>query len=204
MDGPAKIARTEWYPMPVLRYFFFVGGALLALLFVCDAMFPQVPLPATLKSGSDLPAVRIQSARKWPERVVMDTTLPAFAPVQVAKVEAPKLDALKADIAQQGSTVAGQQTKMRDAFAQMGTQPKSQIAPSAKVADSGVTKAGEPAALNVADAVATKPVDFKSAEVMPEPKKQPKRKVAKVHPSRPMILVAQQPQPHGGWFDSTW
>jgi hypothetical protein len=196
--------------MPVLRYFFFVGGALLALLFVCDAVFPQVPLPATLKSGSDLPAVRIQSARKWPERVVMNTTLPAFVPVQIAtvgtsKADGPKLDTLKADIAQQAG-LAGQQTKVRDAFAQMGTaQPRPQVASSAKIADS----AAEQPALKVADIVSSRSVPSRSVESKPadavtDAKKQPRRKVAKVHPSRPMMLVAQQPQPHGGWFDSTW
>jgi len=45
--------------MPLLRYFIFVGGSLLALLFVVNAAFPTEPLPETLTSGSDLPVVRI-------------------------------------------------------------------------------------------------------------------------------------------------
>src|SRR3954467_6498247 len=49
--------------MPVLRYFVFVGGALLALLLVCNAVLPQAPLPETLKSVSDMPSVRIKSER---------------------------------------------------------------------------------------------------------------------------------------------
>jgi hypothetical protein len=76
--------------MPLLRYFVFVGGALLALLLISDVVLPQVPLPGNLTSASDLPAVRIRSQQKWPERVVIDTTipLPATASVKVAKVEA--------------------------------------------------------------------------------------------------------------------
>ena len=111
--------------MPVLRYFVYVGAALLALLFVVAEAFPVLPTAqgVTDTAAADVPMIRIHTDRKWPERVVMDTTLPAFAPVQIAKAEAPKLDALKADIAQQGSTDAGQQTKMRDAFAQMGNAP---------------------------------------------------------------------------------
>jgi hypothetical protein len=115
--------------MPILRYFVFVGGALLALLFVCDAVLPQVPLPATLHSGSDIPAVRIRSERKWPERIVMDTSTPLTSAVTVA-----------ANTAQPEATVAEIQAKpkVREAFAQMDNESKPQQA-----AVQGV-KSGEP------------------------------------------------------------
>ena len=76
--------------MPLLRYFMYVGGALLALLLISDVLLPQVPLPGNLTSASDLPAVRIRSQQKWPDRVVIDTTipLPATEAVKVAKVDA--------------------------------------------------------------------------------------------------------------------
>src|SRR5271169_6692291 len=68
--------------MPLLRYFLFAGGSLLALLFVVNAAYPIAPLPETLTSASDLPPIRIRSERKLPERVVFDTSvsLPAQAP----------------------------------------------------------------------------------------------------------------------------
>jgi hypothetical protein len=160
--------------MPILRYFVCVGGALLVLLFVCDAVLPQVPLPAALHSGSDVPVVRIRSERKWPERIVMDTSVPPISAVTVATADTAPPMAAVADVQAK--------SKLREAFAQMGNaEPKSQL-PMAQL-----SKTAQPAVA-------------KSAEV----KSQPKRKVAKVHPSRPMILVAQQPQPHAGWFESTW
>jgi hypothetical protein len=73
--------------MPLLRYFVFVGGALLALIFAADAFVPTVPLPSDLTSASDLPTVRIQSTRKLPERVVIDTNVALPAPTKVATVD---------------------------------------------------------------------------------------------------------------------
>jgi hypothetical protein len=160
--------------MPLLRYFVFVGGALLALLLISDVVLPQVPLPGNLTSASDLPAVRIRSQQKWPERVVIDTTipLPATASVKVAKVEAapspqPAIDDTTASV--------------REAFAQLppGQSGQKQSA-SPKVAAMATTEPGK-------------------TQVKP----QPKRKVAKARPAgRPMMMVAQQP--HFGFFNSTW
>src|ERR1700743_2677969 len=83
--------------MPLLRYFLYVGGALLALIVVSGFVLPQEPLPGTLTSAADLPPVRIHSHRKLPERIVLDTSSPVStapvavlpAPKVVAKVEAP-------------------------------------------------------------------------------------------------------------------
>ena len=72
--------------MPLVRYFFFVGGTLLALLFILDAYLPK--LPVTERSNADLPAIRIHSDRKWPERVVYDTRLPIIIPAQIPNTEA--------------------------------------------------------------------------------------------------------------------
>ncbi|WP_407154970.1 hypothetical protein [Bradyrhizobium sp. STM 3557] len=183
--------------MPVLRYFVFVGGALLALLFVCDAVVPQIPLPATLKSGSDLPTVRIHSERRWPERVVIDTTVPTVAPVKVAKADAPK-----ADTGQEAATPSDtQKAKVRDAYAQIQTA-EAKTATSVAMAGTAAPKTAEQARFKMADATAPRAGESKSELSRPEAK--PKRKVAKVHPQRPMMLVAQQPQPHFGFFDFTW
>jgi len=71
--------------MPLARYFFFVGGVLLALLFVVDAVLPK--LPVADRTDTDLPVIRIHSDRKWPERVVFDTSIPTIIPPQTAKAE---------------------------------------------------------------------------------------------------------------------
>jgi hypothetical protein len=169
--------------MPLLRYFVFVGGALLALLVISDAVLPQVPLPGNLTSGSELPAVRIRSDRKWPERVVIDTTvsLPKTAPAMVAKAQiappAPPTTAAAADASAKGH--------VRDAFAQVppGQMEFKQSEPKQPGAKVAAMAAGEP----------------NKAELKP----QPKRRVAKARPvGHPVMMVAQQPR--FGFFDSTW
>ena len=79
--------------MPVARYFLLVGGVLLALLFLLNEVLPQLPVAETVaESGSNKSVIRINSDRKWPERVVFDTNMPTIvppiAPVLVAKAEA--------------------------------------------------------------------------------------------------------------------
>ena len=90
--------------MPLARYFLFVGGALLALLFIADACLPK--LPVADRTNADLPVIRIHSDRKWPERVVFDTRLPAMAPAPIANAP----DSVPAP-----ATVAD----VREAFAQL-------------------------------------------------------------------------------------
>ena len=96
--------------MPLARYFLFVGGVLLTLLFAVDAVVPTVPVAE--RPASDLPAIRIHSDRKWPERLVFDTRLPTTPPAQIAKAEA---------AAPAAAAVAEVSTKAqaRDAFAQL-------------------------------------------------------------------------------------
>jgi hypothetical protein len=70
--------------MPLRQYFSWVGGVLLATLFVLDAYFPK---PAAVeKAPGNLPVIRIHSDRKWPERVVYDTSLPTI-PTSMANAE---------------------------------------------------------------------------------------------------------------------
>ena len=70
--------------MPLLRYFVFVGGALVALLFLSNAVLPKLPVAEVANTASELPMIRIHSARKWPQRVVIDTSLPTIVPTQTA------------------------------------------------------------------------------------------------------------------------
>ncbi len=72
--------------MPFGRYFLFVGGVLLALLLIADSCLPKLPFVAN--ANADLPVIKIQSERKWPERIVYDTSLPTIIPAQVAITKA--------------------------------------------------------------------------------------------------------------------
>jgi hypothetical protein len=121
--------------MPVLRYFVFVGAALLALLFVVAAAFPVLPTAqnggVTDTAAADVPMIRIHTDRKWPERVVFDTSAPTIVPATVAAVSVPPPTPAPAAVADAGTKVTA-----RDAFAQltpsdlkkMKPQPKRKIA----------------------------------------------------------------------------
>jgi hypothetical protein len=107
--------------MPVMRYFLFVGGALLALLFMADVFFPKLPAvedTSTVAGSavSDLSVIRIHSDRKWPERVEFDTSHPVItpAPVRMAEAAAPP-----PTIAEAAAPV-----RPREAFAQLQTAKK--------------------------------------------------------------------------------
>ena len=57
--------------MPLLRYFTFVGGALLALLIVVSSYFPETE--AITHPDVPRPVIRIASVRVGPPRVDIDT-----------------------------------------------------------------------------------------------------------------------------------
>jgi hypothetical protein len=151
--------------MPLLRYFVFVGGALLALLLISNAYFTNAPdnayLPKTpdevraADSGFDRSTIRILSETKWPERVVFDTNQPTIVPVRAAGViggvQAP---ARVADVSAKA--------QVREAFAQVPPSDHTQ----AQLSD----------------------------PKKPEKPVQRKRKIAKRHPGPPVMMVAQQPQ----------
>ena len=69
--------------MPVARYFLFVGGVLLALLFFADAYVPKAAVAENVGTPVDRSVVRIHSDQKWPERIVFDTSLPTIVPAPV-------------------------------------------------------------------------------------------------------------------------
>src|SRR5690242_1900938 len=97
--------------MPLAKYFLVVGAILFALLFVSNAMFPDVP--AAEKPDGDKPVIRIHSDRKWPERVVFDTSLPTIVPP--ANTQAQLAAPLPPPVAADTSVKAGS----RNAFAQL-------------------------------------------------------------------------------------
>jgi hypothetical protein len=65
--------------VPIAKYFVVVGAALAALLLIAGWSLPEPPA-----SFPDRPeiieraAIRIRSERKWPEKVVLDTSKPAM------------------------------------------------------------------------------------------------------------------------------
>jgi hypothetical protein len=72
--------------MPLARYFVFVGGALVALLFAFDFFSPKASADSGIHSAgpADKTTMRIRSDQKLPERIVFDTTQPTIVakPVQ--------------------------------------------------------------------------------------------------------------------------
>jgi hypothetical protein len=108
--------------MPLLRYFVFVGGALLALLLAVSAFVPDiqnVPAVGASKSQADLSIIRIHSDHKWPERVVLDTSNPTTPPPPnlAASVMA------EATPPQKSVTAAPPKGQAREAFAQLRPNP---------------------------------------------------------------------------------
>jgi hypothetical protein len=77
--------------MPLLRYFTFVGGALMALLFVVSSCFPVAE--AVTHRDVIRPVIRIASDRVGPPRVEFDTrvqmaAVPALVPDMIPQAPA--------------------------------------------------------------------------------------------------------------------
>jgi hypothetical protein len=67
--------------VPIARYFMVVGSALVVLLLIASWILPESPerfpdRPEII----DRATIRIKSARKWPEKVVLDTSKPTITP----------------------------------------------------------------------------------------------------------------------------
>jgi hypothetical protein len=164
--------------MPLLRYFLFVGGSLLALLLVANAALPAVPTDGGLTSGTDLPPIRIHSERKLPDRVVFDTSIatPAqasAAPVVIAEAK-PRAEAP----VQPAMAEMSARERVREAFAQL---PPAEDSSEPRMSDMATV-------------------------VVPEPKiytaRQPARRKVAARPrsGHPMMIVAQQPTPPTRWL----
>ncbi len=67
--------------MPLVRYFGFVGSALVMLLFGVSWYSPQ-PIVKSAHGSIDKSAIRISSIENPPERIVIDTSLPTIVPPQ--------------------------------------------------------------------------------------------------------------------------
>jgi hypothetical protein len=121
--------------MPLIRYFVFTGGALLALLCLAD-YYLAGPVSAAAETGPDLSIARIHSAQTWPEKIVFDTNV---RQIPLTKTVASTSDAA-APAAPEGT---------RQAFA-MAAQPAAEL----KASDS---KASESKAVEPRQAKAAAP-----------------------------------------------
>jgi hypothetical protein len=111
--------------MPIARYFLYVGGVLLALLFGVDAFAPKEPAVSSidaLAGPTQNPTLRIHSDRKWPERVVYDTSLPTIVP--------PKVEIAAAAVAPAPVAEMPAKARARESFAQL--RPADDVKPEAK------------------------------------------------------------------------
>ena len=69
--------------MPITRYLIFVGGTLAALLLIAGWCLPTPPAMFANQLVIDRSIIRIKSAHKWPEKVVLDTSQPTITPLAV-------------------------------------------------------------------------------------------------------------------------
>jgi len=65
--------------MPLMKYFVFVGAALVLLLLAMNWLVPD-PTVEPVYSSTQRPVIRISSIQTLPERVVFDTNMPTPAP----------------------------------------------------------------------------------------------------------------------------
>jgi hypothetical protein len=120
------------FKMPVARYFLYVGGVLLALLFLFDATQPKLPVADRTQAAvidMPVPGLRIQSDRKWPEKIVFDTSLPTIVP-------APVVQAAMAAPAAPPVAEMSAKSRVRESFAQFAEpetrKPAHQLQPKPK------------------------------------------------------------------------
>jgi hypothetical protein len=114
--------------VPIARYFIFVGGTLAALLFIPGWCLPKPPaMVADQAPTIDRAIIRIKSARKWPEKVVLDTSHPPITPPAVE--EPPTAEPVR-----RPSDEAGNQSNL-EAMAQLkpDTQPAAVDRPTSQV-----------------------------------------------------------------------
>jgi hypothetical protein len=115
---PKLLNLRERRAVPIARYFIIVGGALAALLFIAGWCLPT---PPAMFAGSsvaiDRAVIRIKSAHKWPEKIVLDTSQPTTALPAVEEPPAAQLVRLPPDEAQDQSKLEAM------ALLKLDTQP---------------------------------------------------------------------------------
>jgi hypothetical protein len=74
--------------VPIARYFVVVGSVLMVLLLIVDWFLPKPPAISSARSQINKTTIRIESTRKWPEKIVFDTSQPTFSPPAVGMASA--------------------------------------------------------------------------------------------------------------------
>jgi hypothetical protein len=125
--------------MPVGRYFIVVGSVLLTLLFVADGYMPKLPLQPARADVDH--GIRVQSRYRWPERIVIDTSLPTIVPASAMAADLP-------------SAAPPQARPSRDAFALAASEAPQARPPSSSGGRKPVQKQRAKTPHGVADPVA--------------------------------------------------
>src|SRR3954469_17034946 len=69
-----RLCRVAVQAMPIVQYFICVGSVLLTLLFFVDRNDPRAATAP--RADVDRSILRIESAQRWPERIVFDSSAP--------------------------------------------------------------------------------------------------------------------------------
>ena len=83
--------------VPLFGYFAVAGGVLVSMLFIANVFLPASSVDGGSQSQQSRPMILIDSSRKWPERIVYDTSLPtmlAVVPVAEEAVRSSPLDSM--------------------------------------------------------------------------------------------------------------
>lgn len=83
--------------MPIARYFAVVGSALVVLLLIADWCLPTPPAMFGKQLVIDRSIIRIKSAHKWPEKIVLDTNQPTRTPPAVEEAPPAQVVRLRPD-----------------------------------------------------------------------------------------------------------
>ena len=83
--------------VPLFGYFAVVGGFLLSMLFIANVFLPATMVDGGGGTRQSKPKILIDSSKKWPERIVYDTSLPttlAVVPVAQEAIRSSPLDSM--------------------------------------------------------------------------------------------------------------
>jgi hypothetical protein len=83
--------------VPLFGYFAVVGGFPLSMLFIANVFFQATLVDGGSQTHQSKPKILIDSSRKWPERIIYDTSLPttlAVVPVAHEAVRSSPLDSM--------------------------------------------------------------------------------------------------------------
>jgi hypothetical protein len=89
VDEPTLLYFAGAIAVPIARYFIFVGATLAALLLIAGWCVPTPPAMFANQLAIDRSIIRIKSAHKWPEKVVLVTSQPTIAPPAAQSVRLP-------------------------------------------------------------------------------------------------------------------